>query len=210
MDIQSWFLFASIAFVATITPGPAILLATSLGMSYGSKTAVFAILGNISGLFVMSALSVAGLSAIILSSSVIFAAVKFLGALYLIYIGIRLWRFGFGPINGNKQVDAIPANRKKLYFQGLAVALSNPKAIAFTTALFPQFITYEASLIAQFGILVVTFMFLSFACLLGYALVAEHTKNRFFNGTTGYLSKIFGSAFIVSGIALANVTHKQA
>lgn len=208
MEIQSWLLFLSIAFIATITPGPAILLATSHSLSYGLRSSVFTILGNITGLFIMSALSVAGLSAIILGSAVIFAAVKFIGALYLIYLGIRLWRNGFGPINAKVRGAGDSANPGKLYANGLAVALSNPKAIAFTTALFPQFITRNSPLLGQFGILVMTFMFLSFFCIFGYAYAAHATKNRFLQSPHGYLSKFLGIGFIASGIALANATQE--
>jgi threonine/homoserine/homoserine lactone efflux protein len=208
--MQSWLLFASVAFIATITPGPAILLATSHSMAFGLKRAVFTILGNISGLFIMSALSVAGLSALILSSSTLFATIKFIGALYLIYLGIRLWRTGFTNAVHPKEIGHVPSHRKKLYLQGLAIALSNPKAIAFTTALFPQFLNHEGSLLAQFSILVVTFMGLSFACLLGYAYAAEHTTNKLFSSAPSYVSKLLGAGFIASGVALANATHKPA
>ena len=158
----------------------------------------------------MSALSVAGLSALILSSSTIFATIKVIGALYLIYLGIRLWCNGFTNTAQPKEIGHVPSHRKKLYLQGLAIALSNPKAIAFTTALFPQFITHESNLLAQFSILIVTFMGLSFACLLGYAYAAEHTKNKLFSSAPSYLSKFFGAGFIASGVALASATHKNA
>ena len=208
MEIQSWLLFLSIAFIATITPGPAILLATSHSLSYGLRSSVFTILGNITGLFIMSALSVAGLSAIILGSAVIFAAVKFIGALYLVYLGVRLWRNGFLPVNA--RVCGVRNNTRpgKLYANGLAVALTNPKAIAFTTALFPQFITHNSSLLTQFGILVITFMFLSFFCIFGYAYAAHTTKSRFLQSPHGYLSKCLGAGFIASGIALATATQE--
>ncbi len=209
MEFQSWFLFASIAFIATITPGPAVLLVTSHSATYGWKYAVFTILGNISGLFVMSALSVLGLSTIILSSAMVFGLVKVVGAAYLIYLGIKIWRNGFITLPNKHEAGLPQKRRNKAYLQGLAVALSNPKVIAFTTALFPQFIDHEGSLLAQFGLLVGTFTFLSFACLAGYAVAMEHTKSRMFNKFSGTLGKIFGTAFIASGIVLASATHKH-
>jgi threonine/homoserine/homoserine lactone efflux protein len=89
------------------------------------------------------------------------------------------------------------------------VALSNPKAIAFTTALFPQFILPNQPIVMQFTILIVTFMFLSFVCLLAYALMAAETKNRTSHiKLPGIMSKIFGGAFVGSGLFLATASQK--
>jgi threonine/homoserine/homoserine lactone efflux protein len=212
MTLDSWLLFASIAFVATITPGPAILLVTTHSVSFGTRYSVATMLGNVSGLFVMSLLSVMGLSAIILTSAPIFFAVKMVGALYLIYLGIKLWRNGFGLDEIKAKADngkMVRPSISKLYVNGFLVALSNPKAIAFTTALFPQFILPGQPMGAQFSILIITFMFLSFACLFAYALMAAETKNRTAHiKLPGVMSKIFGGAFIGSGMFLATASQK--
>ncbi len=207
MNAENILLFISIAFIATITPGPAILLATSHSLSFGLKSAVFTILGNITGLFVMSALSVAGLSAIILNSAVLFAIVKLAGALYLIYLGFKLWRNGIATIKAPQPVARKKAEHRKLYASGLAVALSNPKAIAFTTALFPQFIDHQQPVLLQFGILVATFMLLSFLCIFGYAYAVHTTQKKYIASPHGLLGKVLGGGFIASGIALASTAH---
>lgn len=212
MNYDSWLLFTSIALMACITPGPAILLVSTHSVSFGTKRSVATMIGNVSGLFIMSLLSVMGLSAIILHSAPIFFTVKLIGAGYLIFLGLKLWRNGFG-------LEAIRAAEKsavrhqpniiKLYVNGLLVALTNPKAIAFTTALFPQFIQSDRPMLPQFSILIVTFMFLSFVCLLGYAMMAEGTKNRSAQiRVPGGMSKVFSCAFIGSGIFLATATQK--
>ncbi len=95
--------------------------------------------------------------------------------------------------------------------QGVFISLSNPKAIAFTTALFPQFIQPELSLAPQFLLLVSTFMFLSFSCLLGYAILASKAKKRIKERkicSQNLIGKVFGSVFIGSGIALAVASQK--
>ncbi|MET4160728.1 homoserine/homoserine lactone efflux protein [Marinobacterium sp. MBR-111] len=208
MDISNILLFLSIAFIATITPGPAILLATSHSLAYGVKRSVFTILGNITGLFIMSAMSVAGLSAIILGSALLFSVVKFVGAIYLIYLGIKLWRNGFATVKSSSSATLQNASRMKLYSSGLAVALSNPKAIAFTTALFPQFIAHDQPVLFQFSILVGTFMLLSFCCILGYAYAIHTTQKRYLESRHNYLGKVLGGAFVASGIALAGTSHR--
>jgi len=212
MNYDSWLLFTSIALIATITPGPAILLVSTHSVSFGTKYSIATMVGNVTGLFIMSLLSVMGLSAIILHSASIFFLVKVVGAGYLIFLGVKLWRQGFGlnAIQSGGEGGEQPRPKiTKLYVNGLFVALSNPKAIAFTTALFPQFIHPEHSMAQQFFILITTFMFLSFVCLLAYAVMAAETKNRSTRfKLPGVMSKVFGGAFIGSGVFLATATQK--
>lgn len=214
MNYENWLLFMAIALVATITPGPAILLVSANSSSFGVRKSVFTILGNISGLFCMSLLSILGLSTLILCSAPIFFAFKIVGALYLIYLGVKLWQNGFTgkKIIHSPMVNHPPTPRNfRLYMQGVLISLSNPKAIAFTTALFPQFIQPELALAPQFIVLVTTFMFLSFSCLLGYAILARKARNRMQEKKLCSLTvvgKAFGSLFIGSGIALVFATQK--
>ena len=204
MEIESWLLFSSIALVATITPGPAVFLVATHSISYSPARAVFTILGNISGLFIMSLLSVLGLGAIVLCSTTTFVLIKSIGACYLIYLGIKLWKGGFVRVSVADNTNSLKKDGNlKLYFQGLMVALSNPKAIAFTTALFPQFIDHSTPLIPQFAILVTTFMFYSFICLFFYAKMSAGAKNRAHNTRLEkIISRVFGTLFICSGIGL--------
>ncbi len=211
MNIDNFILFTSIALIATITPGPAIMLVTVNSVKYGIDKAILTIFGNVTGLFLMSLLAVLGLSTIILYSAPVFLTVKIIGALYLLYLGIKLWRSGLTFTN-SKTSESVkneqPPKNYRLYLQGMFIALSNPKAIAFTTALFPQFIDSSQPLTHQFLILVSVFMLLSFTCLLGYAVLATKTKHHTSNVLARKLTgKIFGSIFIGSGVALAFTTQ---
>jgi homoserine/homoserine lactone efflux protein len=204
MEFHSWFLFSTIALVATITPGPAVLLVSSHSIIHGPRKALLTVLGNITGLFFMSIFSVVGLSTLVLFSSSGFTLLKIAGAAYLIYLGVRLWSQGFSPkspdITGQKL-----RNRSafRLFFQGLTVALSNPKAIGFTTALFPQFINHTLPLVPQFSILVCTFMLYSFICLAFYGWLSFRTRHSIKHSRYERLvSRIFASLFIGSGIGL--------
>lgn len=213
MDLDNLLIFISIALVATITPGPAIMLVTVNSVKYGINKSIFTILGNISGLFVMSLLAVLGLSTIILYSAPAFFAVKIMGALYLLYLGLKLWRDGLSFSSPEFENTANKGNTPphyKLYLQGVLIALSNPKAIAFTTALFPQFIESDQPLANQFMILVSIFMLLSFSCLFAYSILAIKTKNYTRNMLAqNFAGKAFGSIFIGSGIALALTSQNK-
>lgn len=176
MTLESWLLYCSIALAATLSPGPAVLLVTTHSLRYGPVRSIYTILGNISGLFIMSFCSVIGLSALLLYSSLAFGIIKTVGAAYLIWLGIKLWRNGLGTEDHamGKKMNGKPAT---LYRQGLFIALTNPKAIAFTTALFPQFIITTDPLTRQFLPLICILMTFSFICLSGYAL-ASYKVNK--------------------------------
>ena len=207
MEIESWLAFCSIALLATATPGPAVLLVCTHSLMFGFRKSLFTILGNISGLMVMSSFSVLGLSTVVLNSGAAFSVIKFLGAIYLIYMGISLWMRGISLAPNNKG-DDFKSSAVKLYSQGLLVAITNPKAIVFTTALFPQFISTSKPLAMQFSILVFSFMSLSFIFLSLYSCFAQRVKSKTVTfGSGSILGKLFGACFVSAGGLLASASR---
>ncbi|WP_444957863.1 LysE family translocator [Microbulbifer sp. ZKSA002] len=207
MAFESWLAFCVIALLATATPGPAALLVSINTLSDGVRGGVFTALGNISGLFVMSGLSVIGLSVLVLNSSVAFTMVKMVGAGYLIYMGVKLWKNGIGRADSADVTCNARRGALKLYVQGGLIALTNPKAIIFTTALFPQFISLSDPLLPQFSLLVFTFMALSFSCLFCYSLLVFGTKEKSRNmASSRFLGRIFGSTFVGAGCILVGTS----
>lgn len=207
MQIESWLLFSSIAFIATVTPGPAVLLVTTHTLQYGPLRTIMTIAGNVSGLLIMSACSVLGLNALILYSATAFTCIKLFGAAYLIYMGVKLWRSGIVQQNQGSG-DGEQRSCVKLYGQGVLVALTNPKAIVFTTALFPQFIIVSEPLLPQFSILVCTFMTLSALCLLVYSVASSKAQKYSVNIFSGKrIGEFFGGAFIGAGALLATTAQ---
>lgn len=206
MQIESWLAFCSIALLATATPGPATLLVSTNSLMFGFRKSLITVLGNISGLLLMSSFSVLGLSAVVLNSSIAFTVLKVAGAIYLIYMGVNLWRKGIAPME-LKQAKKGKKHNISLYFQGILVSITNPKAIVFTTALFPQFIVVSEPLLPQFTVLVLSFMFSSLVCLSTYSYLAQRAKNKtskLFSGTLA--GKVFGSTFIGAGCILASAS----
>ncbi len=207
MQFENWFMFCSIALLATATPGPAALLVSINSLSFGLKKSLLTVLGNVTGLFIMSTFSVLGLSAVVLHSTVAFTVIKLFGAAYLAYLGFKLWVNGVGNIEVGSTRKS-KGSSLNLYTQGVLVALTNPKAVIFTTALFPQFIVAADPLMFQFSILVLSFMLLSFICLSSYALVAQRAKARRINTQVQkLLGKIFGATFIGAGCILATTSE---
>ncbi len=201
MSIESWLAFTAIASVATIVPGPAMLLVSAHSLRHGVAQSFKTIFGNMTGLAILSSISVAGLSTIIFYSNNAFLVIKILGALYLAYLGIKIWRNGVSPIN----VETAGSHERGrfLYLQGVGVALSNPKAIAFTTALFPQFIDSHQNVLLQFSIFLCTFMALSFTCLTVCSITVHKASHSFAKNISSKLSKVFGGSLIgASGLLI--------
>ena len=210
MTIQSWLMYLMLVIVATSTPGPAVLFIMTNSTLYGWQKATFSALGNITGLFCMGILTVAGLGAILNASEIIFNVVKYFGAAYLIYLGIKLF-FQKGPDFQSTQSNLIAANIPsiKIFFQAFGVAVSNPKAIVFLTALFPQFLNINEPLIPQFVILISTLMTLSFTFLMFYALMAHKVKTWLSKSSrVKFVSRTSGVIFIGFGVLLATSSNK--
>ena len=203
-------MYLTLVLVATATPGPAVLFIVTNATLHGWKKSIFSALGNILGLFCLGVIAVTGLGTILNTSVIVFNAIKYAGAAYLIYLGLKLF-FQKQPAFDNL-TDGLVASDKsawKIFVQALGVALSNPKAIVFLTALFPQFINIEAPLIPQFSTLILILMAFSFIFLMFYALVAHQVKVWFTKpGRIKLFSRTSGSVFIGFGVLLATTSNK--
>jgi len=141
MDIQTWLIYLMLVIVATSTPGPAVLFIMTNSILHGWRKALFIALGNIIGLLCLGIVAIAGLGTILQTSEHLFSIIKYFGAAYLVYLGIKLIlqkNTGFSKIE--KQISSTHISSRKLFIQAFAVAVSNPKAVVFLTALFLQFI----------------------------------------------------------------------
>ncbi len=210
MSIESWIIYLALVTAATATPGPAVLFIMTHSTLHGWNRAVYAALGNIIGLFCLGVIAITGLGTILNSSIIFFNIFKYAGAVYLVYLGLKLIcqkEFDFSL--ADDPAGSADISPQKLFFQAFAVAVSNPKAIVFLTALFPQFINLEEALVSQFFVLIAALMFFSFFFLMFYALLAQRIKNwlnkperlKNFNRTSG-------SIFIGFGLLLATSSSK--
>ncbi|MBK5945044.1 lysine transporter LysE [Rhodobacter veldkampii DSM 11550] len=202
MSLELWgvFLLASIAL--SLTPGPNALLVLDHGARYGLRRAGFTALGSVLAMLAMVAASLAGLGALMLASETLFAAVKWLGAAYLVWLGLRLWRApGFA---GGQMPDhaARPITRRRAFVQGAAVMLSNPKTLLFFTTFLPQFLRPDAPLLAQFIVLGLTLALVE----LGVELVLAGAAGRLAPSLVRHgriFNRITGGAFVGIGAMVA-------
>jgi len=202
----TYLLFISFALAASFTPGPAVMLSIHNALQLGWRHALWSSLGNVSGLLVLATLSVLGLNAVLQSSELAFTVVKVAGAGYLIWLGIQQWRKAGKPLVAapeecsGKTVEYRP---RALYSRGLAVALTNPKAIVFIAALFPQFISVAKPMAPQYAALTLTFMLISLLALSTYAGIAVLARRRLGAWfASGWPQRISGSVFCAFGLGL--------
>lgn len=205
MTLQSWLIYLTLAALAAATPGPAILLITTNSALYGCKKSVYTALGNIFGLFCMGMVSISGLGVLLDASLLVFDVVRYVGAAYLIYLGIQLfWKKSSGISAGKSNLVVADVSPARLFVQAFGVAVSNPKAIIFLTALFPQFVTIGEPLLFQFALLITTLMTVSFSFLMLYALLARKAKNWFkVSGNHKLVNRTSGVLFMGLGVLLA-------
>ena len=211
MNPETIVAFSAVAIIAIISPGPAILLALRNGINFGMRAVFWSSLGNVSGLFFLSAAAMLGLGLLLKSSALLFALVKFLGAMYLFYIGVRhlIGRASMLSVQANDSATALAPIPYLLFREAFFIAVSNPKPILFFTALFPQFISAEAPLLPQFLILTGISMFLSFITLLSYALLAARARALLLRPLFArWVNRVVGAVFISFGTVLLTLRRQ--
>jgi threonine/homoserine/homoserine lactone efflux protein len=212
MELHTIFAFSVVATMAILSPGPAVLLSLRNGTNLGARAVAWSALGNISGIFCLSTAAILGLGVVLTSSAFLFSAVKIAGAAYLIYIGIRhlLGRNVLIPVESSGEAIAASCSPSALYREGFLIAATNPKAVLFFTALFPQFINTKATIFPQFLILTAVFMTISYVLHLVYALMASRAKtllSKPFFAT--WFNRSIGAAFVVFGSFLLSLKRQS-
>ena len=206
MSFEFFIIYSVTVFVASIIPGPSMLLALTHGMKYGAKRTTVSALGNLSVTLLQAAISIAGLGAILLASEGLFNIIKWAGAVYLVYMGISIWRSPTMSVSEKSNSNLSPkVPLRKMYLQAAFVTAGNPKAIVFFTAVFPQFIDPNVSYIPQCGMLMGAGGVIAFGCFMIYAICGQNIMTLFSKTTVvKYFNKITGGTFIGAGIGLAS------
>ncbi|RZI61699.1 MAG: LysE family translocator [Rubrivivax sp.] len=206
MDVTSWLGFVSVALFVTFTPGPGVLMAISNSLSVGPRRAMVGSLGNATGLLAVSAATAVGLGVLLSTSSMAFLVVKLLGACYLIWLGIKQWRQGarMSMASGDAAAaEAAGLTRRALFSRGVMVALTNPKAILFFSALFPQFMNHPETALRDFVVLTLTFSSCAVLAHLFYVVLARALRRGLASPTrVRFMNRTFGACFVALGVSL--------
>lgn len=165
-----WWIYVCVEVVLCLIPGPAVLFVLSSALKAGTKKSIASNAGILTGNIFYFALSATGIGALLLSSK-LFLAVKWIGAGYLIVLGLQSL-FGHNSLVSAPGEALNDHNPMRLFWDGFTVQISNPKAILFFSAFVPQFIDPHAAIVPQIAILGVTSTVIEFFILLGYGIVA--------------------------------------
>ena len=203
MSLDLWLTFVAASAALLLIPGPTVLLVLSYALSKGRSVALACAAGVALGDLIAMTASLAGLGALVLASATLFGILKWFGAAYLVYLGVRLLRSApserLGKVATGRDVTA-----RGVFGHAATVTALNPKSIAFFSAFVPQFLRADAALVPQFAILIATFVTLGALNALAYALLADRLRAwvgrpRVITG----LTRTGGLALVGMGVATA-------
>jgi threonine/homoserine/homoserine lactone efflux protein len=203
MDIQVWLAFVAASTALLLIPGPTVLLVLSYALSQGRGVALATVAGVALGDFIAMSASLAGLGALVLASASLFVLLKWIGAVYLVYLGVKLLR-GAGAAQLGEVQQMRSARAGSVFGHAAAVTALNPKSIAFFIAFVPQFVAVDQPLWPQFAILIATFVGLAALNALAYALLADGLRSRIARPSVlAWFTRVGGLALIAMGLATA-------
>ena len=202
MSWQLWLAFFAAACAISLSPGPGAVAVMSASLQHGFARGYFATFGLVLGFWTQLIVIAAGLGAILATSALAFALVKWLGVAYLVYLGIRQWRAA--PLVFPTCGQGMPTTRRRIVAEAWLLNAANPKGTAFMLAVVPQFLTPGEPLVPQYlaigATLAGTDLFVNavYAALAARLLGVLRTPSR-----VRAVQRVFGSVFIALGVLLA-------
>ncbi len=207
MTLSTYLLYLAAVALLVLTPGPTMLMSMTNAIAHGAPKAMASASGSITAALGMILLSSLGLGAVLAASDTAFWVLKLLGGAYLIYLGIKTFRSPISsfdmPASSALGDASAGMSMRTLYVQGLLVGASNPKALLFFAAFFPQFVDASQAWAPQFAILALTFVVFEFAtlslCTLFAARIAPWLRQA---GRARVFNRVSGSLFAAMGCLL--------
>jgi homoserine/homoserine lactone efflux protein len=202
---ETWFLFVVTEAVLSITPGPAVLFVLSHGVRQGARKSIWASLGILSANAMYFALSATSLGALIIASYDLFFLIKWAGAAYLVYLGLKCFSSNSSMLKMPEEKSRAVSNFR-IWRDGFLLQGANPKALLFFAAILPQFIEPSYSIPLQILILGASSVVVEFFILLIYGQLAGQTLSLAKNPRFEKISnRIAGGLLISAGLGLARL-----
>jgi len=199
MAFNLWLVFLVAAMGLAVVPGPNSLLALSHGARYGHRRTLFTICGGVLGFLILIAIAMFGLGAVLQAQPEAMTALQWIGAAYLVWLGIKLW---YAPaLELTELAESQLYSPASLFRQGFFAALSNPKVLLFFTAFLAQFIDPDVALLPQFIVIAVTFICVEFLAEYGIACVAHSIRPKLMQSGQRF-NQCCGMLFIVLGVSM--------
>jgi len=204
MNIDLWIPFVFASTLILIIPGPTIILVISQAVSHGRRSVIPLVTGVLLGDFTAMTLSLLGLGALLSASAALFSLFKWIGALYLVYLGVKLWKLD--PETNLDQKRGEKSSARSLLKSSFIVTALNPKSIAFFVAFLPQFIDPLKPAYAQLPLLGGTFLVLATINAALYAIFAGQLSEFMRKSKVRkWFNRCGGSALIGAGIFTAGM-----
>jgi len=208
MELQLWIYYVLAILVLTATPGPNIFLALTTSIQRGFTYSLYTAFGSVLVTVMIMTLSFTGLGLIVTSSEFVFNIIKYLGAMYLIYLGYKAITSSQEDYVLDKDIFISKKDKISLFLKGFLTGASNPKAIVFFVALFPQFIDPNGSMLLQYFVLVGTFLVPEIFWLLFYAYLGQKSSHWFLeHGRAKFFNRITGGIFIGAGMLIGTTNR---
>lgn len=204
-DLPVLLSFTVLAFLLVVVPGPSVTVIVANSLRHGLNAGLLTVAGTQTGAGLMILILALGLSAIVESMAAIFDIVRWIGAVYLIWLGIKMWRSD-GSLAEVKADAGRTIRNRSFFFQGFLVICSNPKALLFFGALLPQFIDPAGGSTAAQTVLLGA-IFLTVATIFDsiYAVAAVGARKLLNRARVRIVEKISGTALIFGGLWLLAV-----
>ena len=211
MSLELWILYASAVLLLCLTPGPNSLLAVTNGARFGVGRTLFSTLGCAAGLTLLIGVSLSGLGLVLAASETIFYIIKWLGACYLVYLGVSLIRARGAFADEDKASrPAAPPSELYLFGQGLWIVIMNPKAVIFFAAFLPQFYDPQHGLAPQFLAMAGTFVGIEVVVEVLLATFASRLAAYLTNGAGMRLfNRATGGVFVLAGTYLLTLERPR-
>ena len=202
MTLATWITFFLACWAISLSPGPGAIAAMTAGLNQGFRRGYFTVLGLVLGIWTQMIIVVIGLGAIIKASETAFTAMKFLGAAYLVWIGISQWRASDKPLVAT--TEAAPLTRGQLVMRGWAINATNPKGTVFMLAVVPNFVDLAHPLLPQYLIIMASLSATDLVVMAGYVALAAKTLRALKEPHhVKIMNRTFGGLFVVAGTLLA-------
>jgi homoserine/homoserine lactone efflux protein len=199
MELNVFLSFIIATTIMIALPGPSVLLTVANSISFGRKYGILTVLGATMGIAIQLIITAIGLASLLNTIAEAFKWLRWAGAIYLIFLGIKQWQSSNKPIDFN----TTSTSNKNVFVQGLVTTIFNPKSLIFIAAFLPQFINLSRPTGLQFSIIIPTFLLITFAVTSLWALIAgklrEFIKNQ---KTFRSILRVSGGLMILAGFGL--------
>ena len=207
MSFEIWAAFAAASALLLVIPGPTVLLVVSYAMGRGWRVAAPMAAGVALGDLTAMTLSMLGVGALLAGSAALFTAVKWIGAAYLAWLGVKLWRAG-GSTAATARTDA--GSPMRMLGHAWLVTVLNPKSILFFVAFVPQFLDPAKPFAGQAAVMVATFVALAFANAFGYAVLGARAGGLVRSPRAMRIVNRGGGTALIGAGAAAALLHRSA